>query len=51
MAPMIYTKNGDMISEHLWKETLDELAFAKVTEVLMEVTNSTSLGTLPNRIY
>ncbi|KAK8139985.1 hypothetical protein PG984_000051 [Apiospora sp. TS-2023a] len=51
MAPMIYTKNGDMLSEHLWKETLDELAFAKVTEILMEVANVSSLGTLPNFIY
>ncbi|KAK8036449.1 hypothetical protein PG991_001586 [Apiospora marii] len=51
MAPMIYTKDGDMLSEHLWKETLDELAFARVTEILMEVANVTSLGTLPNNIY
>ena len=51
MAPMIYTKDGDMLSEHLWKETLDELAFARVAEILMEVANVTSLGTLPNFIY
>ncbi|KAK8014329.1 short-chain dehydrogenase [Apiospora arundinis] len=51
MAPIIYTTDGQMISEHLWKETLDELAFANVTEILMEVTNLTNLGTLPNSIY
>ncbi|KAJ5959585.1 Short-chain dehydrogenase/reductase SDR [Penicillium vulpinum] len=33
LAPIIYTAEGKKISEQLWKETMDELAFAHVEEI------------------
>ncbi|KAK4154502.1 hypothetical protein C8A00DRAFT_14364 [Chaetomidium leptoderma] len=39
MAPMIYTKDGEKVSEQLWKETLEELSFAHVEDILREVSN------------
>ncbi|KAK7941494.1 Short-chain dehydrogenase TIC 32- chloroplastic [Apiospora aurea] len=39
MAPIIYTKNGAMISQHLWRETMEELSFANVAEILEDVAN------------
>ena len=37
MAPMIYTKDGEKVSEQLWKETLEELSFAHVEDILREI--------------
>ncbi|EGR52484.1 uncharacterized protein TRIREDRAFT_54227 [Trichoderma reesei QM6a] len=34
MAPLVYTPEGHTIAERLWRETLDELAFAKVTDIV-----------------
>ncbi|KAL7811133.1 hypothetical protein V8C26DRAFT_437649 [Trichoderma gracile] len=34
MAPLVYTPEGHVIAERLWKETLDELAFAKVADIV-----------------
>ncbi|KAJ5371905.1 Short-chain dehydrogenase/reductase SDR [Penicillium concentricum] len=34
LAPIIYTAEGKKISEQLWQETKEELAFAKVEEIL-----------------
>ncbi|GKU06454.1 short-chain dehydrogenase reductase family protein [Fusarium langsethiae] len=34
MAPIIYTKTGKKCGEQLWKETIEELAFAKPERVL-----------------
>lgn len=37
MAPIIYTKEGEKLSEQVWKETLEELSFAHVEDILREV--------------
>ncbi|RAL12938.1 NAD(P)-binding protein [Aspergillus homomorphus CBS 101889] len=37
LAPIIYSAEGKKISEQLWKETSEELAFAKVEEILKGV--------------
>ncbi|KAG8157032.1 hypothetical protein KVR01_013022 [Diaporthe batatas] len=37
MAPVIYTEEGKVISDRLWDETMAELAFAKVEEILRTV--------------
>ena len=37
MAPIIYTTNGDKISEQLWNETLAELEPFGVKEILQEI--------------
>ncbi|KAK3293089.1 uncharacterized protein B0H64DRAFT_476684 [Chaetomium fimeti] len=37
MAPMIYTKDEEKVSDQLWKETLEELSFAHVEDILREV--------------
>ena len=37
MAPIIYTAEGKQISEQLWKETKEELAFANVEEILKSI--------------
>lgn len=34
MAPTVYTPEGKTITERLWKETMAELSFAKVDEIL-----------------
>ncbi|TFB01912.1 Short chain dehydrogenase [Trichoderma ghanense] len=34
MAPLVYTTEGHKIAERLWRETLDEFAFAKVTDIV-----------------
>ncbi|KAL7815021.1 hypothetical protein V8C44DRAFT_348589 [Trichoderma aethiopicum] len=34
MAPIVYTPEGHIIAERVWKETLDELAFAKVADIV-----------------
>jgi hypothetical protein len=36
MAPIIYTKEGEKVSEQLWKETLEELSFAHVEDILRD---------------
>ncbi|CAG8090897.1 unnamed protein product [Penicillium nalgiovense] len=37
LAPTIYTAEGKKISEQLWKETKEELAFANVEEILKTI--------------
>ena len=37
MAPIIYSAEGKTISEQVWKETMEELAFAKPEEIISEV--------------
>ncbi|KAI1772109.1 NAD(P)-binding protein [Hypoxylon cercidicola] len=37
MAPILYTPEGERISEQLWKETMNELAFANVEGILKEI--------------
>jgi hypothetical protein len=37
LAPIIYTAEGKKISEQLWKETIEELAFANVEEILKTI--------------
>ncbi|OTA98012.1 hypothetical protein M426DRAFT_326314 [Hypoxylon sp. CI-4A] len=37
MAPILYTPDGERISEQLWKETLDELSFADVEGILSSI--------------
>ncbi|KAJ5816163.1 Short-chain dehydrogenase/reductase SDR [Penicillium robsamsonii] len=37
LAPIIYTAEGKKISEQLWKETKEELAFANVEEILKTI--------------
>lgn len=34
MAPILYREAGTRISEKLWQETMEELAFAKPEELL-----------------
>lgn len=34
MAPLVYKAKGEKIAKQLWKETLDELAFAKAAEII-----------------
>ncbi|KAI1878937.1 hypothetical protein JX265_003114 [Neoarthrinium moseri] len=37
MAPIIYTSKGQQISERLWRETMMELSFANVEQILDEL--------------
>ena len=37
MAPIVYTTEGEKVSEQLWKETMEELAFAHVEDVLRDI--------------
>ncbi|KAJ4393049.1 hypothetical protein N0V93_002255 [Gnomoniopsis smithogilvyi] len=37
MPPIIYTDEGARISDQLWKETMDELSFARTAEIVKEV--------------
>jgi len=37
MAPLIYRPEGENIAKQLWEETMTELSFAKVREVIHEV--------------
>ncbi|KAI1502047.1 hypothetical protein F5X99DRAFT_427696 [Biscogniauxia marginata] len=39
MAPIIYSDEGAKISEQLWNETIDELSFATVADVMKEIGN------------
>ncbi|KAI1123018.1 NAD(P)-binding protein [Nemania abortiva] len=39
MAPLIYEPRGSRISEVLWRETMDALAFAGVEEIIREMVN------------
>jgi hypothetical protein len=34
MAPIVYEPEGERIAQKLWQETLDELAFAGVTDIV-----------------
>lgn len=37
MAPIIYTPEGKTLSERLWQETITELSFAKVDDILRDI--------------
>jgi hypothetical protein len=37
LAQIIYTAEGKKISEQLWKETMEELAFANVKGILKTI--------------
>lgn len=37
MPPIIYTPEGKRISEQLWQETMTELSFAKVEDILKSI--------------
>jgi len=37
LAPIVYTAEGKKISEQLWKETKEELAFANVDKILKTI--------------
>lgn len=39
MAPIVYTNEGRKVSEQLWKETIAELSFANVEEILKDIGN------------
>lgn len=39
MAPIIYKTEGAKISEQLWTETMEELAFAGVADIVKNVSN------------
>lgn len=34
MPPLLYEPEGEKIAERLWRETLDELAFANVAKIV-----------------
>ncbi|ROV93882.1 hypothetical protein VPNG_09496 [Cytospora leucostoma] len=40
MAPILYTSEGKEVSERLWKETMAELSFAKVEDIVTAVSAS-----------
>ena len=37
MAPLVYTEEGEKVSDQLWKETMEELRFAHPEDILREV--------------
>jgi hypothetical protein len=37
MAPLIYKPDGEQLIKRLWKETMDELAFANVEDILQNL--------------
>jgi hypothetical protein len=37
MATLVYTDEGKQIAKKLWDETMRELAFAKVDEIIKQV--------------
>ncbi len=39
LSPIIYTHEGESISEQLWKETMNELSFMKAEDVVKEISN------------
>ncbi len=39
MAPFVYTEQGRNVAQRLWKETMDELAFANVENIIQELGN------------
>lgn len=41
MSPVVYSEEGTKFSEQLWKETMDELAFAKPQAVFDSLVEST----------
>jgi hypothetical protein len=34
MAPFVYSTEGETIAKRLWQETMDELAFAGVVDII-----------------
>lgn len=41
MSPLVYSEEGKKFSEQLWKETMDELAFAKPQAIFDSLVEST----------
>ena len=39
MAPLVYTTEGRRLSEALWLETMDELAFARAAEIVQSLSH------------
>ncbi|AEO70941.1 f3d6515c-665a-4909-ba2f-dfb0f1fbd9cb [Thermothielavioides terrestris] len=39
LAPVVYTEEGDKISAQLWQETMEELSFAHVEDILRDITS------------
>ncbi|EGE06038.1 short-chain dehydrogenase/reductase [Trichophyton equinum CBS 127.97] len=39
MAPFVYTDKGEEVAELLWEETMTELSFANVSEILEDLSN------------
>lgn len=39
MAPFVYSDEAKVVSQRLWKETMDELSFAGVDRVLEEISS------------
>jgi hypothetical protein len=37
MAPLVYTSEGEKLAKELWEETMNELAFARVADVVEQV--------------
>lgn len=37
MAPFVYTDKGEAVAELLWEETMAELSFANVSEILADL--------------
>jgi len=33
-APIVYTAEGEQISKRLWRETMEELSFAEVQDIV-----------------
>ena len=40
MAPLVYESDGERIAEQLWTETMEELAFADVAEIIQNLASS-----------
>lgn len=39
MAPIIYKTQGKRIASQLWQETMDDLAFAHVADIVKDMSN------------
>lgn len=39
MAQLVYTTKGEEVAKRLWRETMDELSFAKVESIVEELSD------------
>lgn len=37
MAPLVYSREGELVREKLWEETMEELSFANVAEIVKQL--------------